>query len=45
MIGSLGVLGEGLTNLLEPWPLKVMLDNVLQSKPAQGWLDTWILSL
>ena len=40
----MGVLGEGLANLLEPWPLKVVLDNVLRSKPTQGWLNTWILS-
>ena len=43
-IGFVGVLGEGLANLLEPWPLKVVLDNVLRSKPTQGWLNTWILS-
>ena len=44
LIGFLGVIGEGVANLLEPWPLKVVLDNVLRSKPAQGWLNTWILS-
>jgi ATP-binding cassette, subfamily B, bacterial len=44
LIGFLGVLGEGVANLLEPWPLKIVLDNVLRSKPAQGWLNTWILS-
>jgi ATP-binding cassette, subfamily B, bacterial len=43
-IGFVGVLGEGVANLLEPWPLKVVLDNVLRSKPTQGWLNTWILS-
>lgn len=43
-VGFLGVLGEGLANLLEPWPLKIVLDNVLKSKPAQGWLNQWILS-
>jgi ATP-binding cassette subfamily B protein len=44
VIGFVGVLGEGVANLLEPWPLKVVLDNVLKSKPAQGWLNTWVLS-
>jgi ATP-binding cassette subfamily B protein len=43
-IGFVGVLGEGVANLLEPWPLKVVLDNVLRSKPTQGWLNSWILS-
>lgn len=44
LVGFAGVLGEGIANLLEPWPLKVVLDNVLRSKPAQGWLNTWIVS-
>ncbi len=44
VVGFLGVIGEGIANLLEPWPLKIVLDNVLRSKPAQGWLNTWILS-
>ena len=44
MIGFIGVLGQGIANLLQPWPLKIVLDNVLKSRPAQGWLNTWILS-
>jgi ATP-binding cassette, subfamily B, bacterial len=43
-VGFLGVLGEAVANLLEPWPLKIVLDNVLKSKHAQGWLNQWILS-
>jgi ATP-binding cassette subfamily B protein len=42
MIGFLAVLGEGAANLLEPWPLKLVLDNVLKSRPMQGWLNQWI---
>jgi ATP-binding cassette, subfamily B, bacterial len=45
VIGFLAVLGEGVANLLEPWPLKIVLDNVLKSKPTQGWLHGWILFL
>ena len=37
--GLLAVVGEGVANLLEPWPLKIVLDDVLQSRPANGWLD------
>src|ERR1700689_1696079 len=43
VIGFVAVVGEGVANLLEPWPLKIVLDNVLRSKPTQGWLNTWIL--
>jgi ATP-binding cassette, subfamily B, bacterial len=44
LIGFLAVVGEGVASLLEPWPLKIVLDNVLRSKQAQGWLNSWILS-
>jgi ATP-binding cassette subfamily B protein len=45
VIGFLAVLGEGVANLLEPWPLKIVLDNVLKSKPTQGWVHGWIVLL
>ncbi len=41
-LGLLAVVGEGLANLLEPWPLKIVIDNVLKSHPLQGWLVHWI---
>jgi ATP-binding cassette subfamily B protein len=44
LMGFLGVIGEAIASLLEPWPLKIVLDNVLRSKPAQGWLNAWILA-
>jgi subfamily B ATP-binding cassette protein MsbA len=34
---------EGGADLLEPWPLKVIFDYVLGSKPVPPWLNTWIL--
>src|SRR5437667_12755140 len=43
-IGLVAVVGEGLTNLLEPWPLKIVLDNVLKSREIHGWLNALILS-
>jgi ATP-binding cassette subfamily B protein len=42
--GLLAAIGEGIANLLEPWPLKLVLDNVLRSRPLHGWLDRWILA-
>src|ERR1700733_11834528 len=44
VIGFVAVVGEGVANLLEPWPLKIVLDNVLRSKATQGWLNNWILA-
>ena len=43
-VGFLAVAGEAVANLLEPWPLKIVLDNVLKSHPMQGWLNSWIVS-
>jgi subfamily B ATP-binding cassette protein MsbA len=40
MIAAIGV---GVANLLEPWPLKIVLDNVLRSKPPSGWVTQLIL--
>lgn len=43
-VGLLAAIGESAAGLLEPWPLKIVLDNVLRSKPGHGWLNHWILS-
>jgi ATP-binding cassette, subfamily B, bacterial len=32
------VIGETASDLLQPWPLKVIVDNLLQSKPLPSWL-------
>lgn len=44
--GFLAVVGESIASLLGPWPLKIVLDNVLKTKHAShGWLNGLILSL
>lgn len=43
-VGILAVLLEGAANLAEPWPLKIVLDNVLKKKPPAGWLNGFIFS-
>src|SRR5256885_10804480 len=35
-LGLLAVAGEGAANLLEPWPLKIVLDNVLRSQQSHA---------
>src|SRR5882724_2267188 len=37
-IALLAVLVETSADLLEPWPLKIIIDNLLQSKPLPPWL-------
>ena len=37
-------MGEGAANLLEPWPLKVVLDDVFKTRQVHGWLNRIIYS-
>src|ERR1051325_5051108 len=41
-LALLAVLGETAADLLEPWPLKIIVDNLLQSKPLPQWLTAVI---
>jgi ATP-binding cassette subfamily B protein len=41
-LGLLAVAGEGAANLLEPWPLKIVLDSVLRSKESHASIMNWI---
>ena len=43
--GLLAVIGEGIAGLLEPWPLKIVLDSVVKQKEVgSGWLNHFILT-
>src|SRR6202140_5105086 len=44
VLGMLAALGGTVANLLEPFPLKIVLDNVIRSRPPNGWLSQLILS-
>jgi ATP-binding cassette, subfamily B, bacterial len=44
MVGLAAVVGEGIADLLQPWPLKIVLDNVLKSREIHGWLNQFIVS-
>ncbi len=37
-LALLSVGGVAATDLLDPWPIKIVLDYVLQSRPVPGWL-------
>src|SRR5436853_619395 len=41
-IAFIAVLGESATDLLAPWPLKIIFDYVLSSKRMPEWLATVI---
>ena len=41
-LGVLAALGEAIAGLLEPWPVKVVFDNVLRSREVHGWINRLI---
>ena len=42
-LGLIAIAGESIAGLLEPWPLKIVLDDLLQGKNQHGWLHHFIL--
>src|SRR5437867_1758748 len=40
-LGMAGVLGSGIADLLQPWPLKIVIDYVVGSKPMPPRLAHW----
>ena len=45
VLGLVCVVGEAAANLLEPWPLKIVLDDVLRNKGDHADVLRWIHSL
>jgi ATP-binding cassette subfamily B protein len=43
-IGFIAVMIEGAASLAEPWPLKIVLDTVLKTRPQHGWLQQLVFS-
>jgi hypothetical protein len=39
------VLGETLTDILDPWPIKIVVDNILQSKKLPAVLGGIVTGL
>src|ERR1700738_3788208 len=45
VLAFIAVLGETLSDVLEPWPIKVVIDNILQSKKLPGWRGGFVLGM
>jgi len=43
-LGLLAVIGDGLADLLQPWPLKIVIDHVIKGHELSGWLNRFIAS-
>ena len=46
-VALLAVLGDTLTDLLQPWPLKIVVDNVVRNPPKKlpGWIGDMVTGL
>jgi subfamily B ATP-binding cassette protein MsbA len=45
LLGLVAVIGESVGGLLEPWPLKIVLDDVFKSGTEHGWLNRFVLAV
>src|SRR5260370_41552372 len=41
--GMFAVIGASIATLLAPWPLKVVIDNVVKPRHTHGWLNHFVL--
>jgi ATP-binding cassette subfamily B protein len=41
-LAFIAVLGETFSDVLEPWPIKMVIDNILQSKALPGWMGRFV---
>jgi ATP-binding cassette subfamily B protein len=44
-LAFVAVLGETLTDVLEPWPVKIVVDNLLQHKRLPTWIGKPVISI
>src|SRR6266516_4009204 len=46
-LALLAVLGDTLADLLQPWPLKIVVDNVVRNPPKKlpGWIGDMVTGL
>jgi ATP-binding cassette subfamily B protein len=44
-IALVAVLGETLADVLQPWPIKIIVDNILQARKLPKWLEPVVVGL
>lgn len=44
-LAFVAVLGQTFSDVLEPWPIKIVIDNILQSKKLPGWLAGFVTGI
>ena len=41
-LALVAVLGDTITDILQPWPIKIVVDNVVQTKKLTGWMGSLV---
>ena len=44
-LGIVVVFGGSIADLLQPWPLKVVIDTVVKGRPVRGWSDDLVFAV
>ena len=44
-LAFVAVLGQTFSDVLEPWPIKIVIDNILQAKKLPGWLAGFVTGI
>src|SRR5438128_5341251 len=44
-LGVLVIIGGSIAALLQPWPIKVIIDAVLKGQQARGWMGELLVSI
>jgi ATP-binding cassette subfamily B protein len=42
VVALIAVVGETVADVLQPWPIKIVLDNVVQARPLGGWFGSLV---
>jgi len=42
ILALIAIIGESVTDVLEPWPIKIVVDNIQHAKKLPGWLSGFI---
>src|SRR5436309_2973340 len=44
-LGVLVIIGGSIADLMQPWPIKVIIDTVLKGQQARGWMGALLVSI
>jgi subfamily B ATP-binding cassette protein MsbA len=45
LLAFLAAVAETVADVFQPWPIKLVIDNVIQGKTLSGWFGRWLVSI